>query len=112
MRRRTYKVILVVTITSMLLVGKGRSVGAQEKTPDLQMLLNLDLFGAQPAGSAVRPPPDVSTSAPAPSMLDQIRALNTMGYLRSGPGNQQPPATSPGADGPPAGYPDRGEGPP
>jgi hypothetical protein len=112
MRRRTYKVILVVTITSMLLVGKGRPVAAQEKTPDLQMLLNLDLFGAQPSGSSVGPPADGSASAPGPSMLDQIRALNKMGYLRSGPSNHQPPPPPPAAAGLPAGYPDTREGPP
>ena len=111
MMRRPYKVILVVTITSVLLVGKGRPVEAQEKTPDLQMLLNLDLFGGQPSGS-VGPPEEGGTSAAGPSMLDQIRALNTMGYLRSGPSNHQLPATPPTPDGLPSGYPEGREGPP
>ena len=112
MMRRPYKVILVVTITSVLLAGNGRPVEAQEKTPDLQMLLNLDLFGGPPSGSSVGSPTDGRTSAAGPSMLDQIRALNTMGYLRSGPSNHQLPPTSPTADGLPSGFPEGSEGPP
>ncbi len=50
---------------------------AQDKPPDLQMLLNLDLFGAHPPSGA----PNSSGGDAPTSMLDQIRALDAMGYL-------------------------------
>ena len=96
MRLSIYKVTLVMMLASMLLIGKGRRVEAEEQAPDLRMLLNLDLFGTQPTdGSA-----DAEDPGTAPSMLDQIRALNAMGDLGGAPGDQ-PPATSTGASGAP-----------
>lgn len=55
-----------------------RPAGAQEQPPDLQMLLNLDLFSSQGAADSEAP-------APGGSMLDQIQALRQMGYLQANP---------------------------
>jgi hypothetical protein len=57
------------------------------------MLLNLDLFSA--------PPPSTTGDQPAAtSMLDQIRTLNSMGYLA---GSDAGPGGAPGADEQPGG---------
>ena len=51
--------------------------------PDLKMLLDLDLFTPPAAAKAPAQGASSANSAQAapPSMLDQIRALNAMGYL-------------------------------
>lgn len=61
-----------------------RRVRAQEQAPDMQMLLNLDLFSSSGADK---------TQAPVPggSMLDQIRTLRQMGYLQGNAGAGQTP---------------------
>ena len=101
MRLSIYKVIFVMMLVSMLIVGKSRRVEAQEKAPDLRMLLNLDLFGAQPSGSNADEPSDDGNSAKGPSLLDQIRALNSMGYLGGKPGGESP-VLAPGGGAPPS----------
>lgn len=94
-----YRVISVMMLASMLIVGKSRRVDAQEKAPDLRMLLNLDLFGAQPSSSTADAPSGDGESATGPSMLDQIRALNSMGYLGGTPGGQSPSLLAPSGNG-------------
>ena len=77
----------VVTFT---VLASARYAAAQQSPPDLRMLLNLDLFSA--------PPPSASGDQPsAPSMLDQIRTLNSMGYLA---GADSSPGAEPGTAGP------------
>jgi len=103
-------VIFVMMLASMLIVGKSRWVEAQEKAPDLRMLLNLDLFGKQPSGSAAAAPSGEGDSATGPSMLDQIRALNSMGYLGGAPDGRSPTLLAPGGNGgAPQSPPDDGE---
>jgi hypothetical protein len=99
MRFSIYRVIFVMMLASMLIVGKSRRVDAQEKAPDLRMLLNLDLFGAQPSGAAADAPSGDGNSATGPSMLDQIRGLNAMGYLGGAPGSQSPTLLAPSGNG-------------
>jgi hypothetical protein len=82
----------MVVIPVMLLVGKVPHADAQEKTPDLRMLLNLDLFGDQSvANGPGQPSSQPDTGAPV-SMLDQIRALNSMGYLGNSADESSQPA--------------------
>ncbi len=110
MRFSIYRVIFVMMLASMLIVGKSRRVEAQEKAPDLRMLLNLDLFGAQPSGSAADASSGDGNSATGPSMLDQIRTLNAMGYLGGARGGQSPSLLAPaGNGGAPQSPPDDGE---
>jgi len=67
-----------------LVTGSTR-IGAQEQPspapPDLRMLLNLDLFRPHSSDAGN----DAAGQGSNNSMLDQIRALKAMGYLR---GNQ------------------------
>jgi hypothetical protein len=58
--------------------GAGRAL-AQAAPPDLRMLMNLDLFESRPSNMQGMAAP--GADAPSDSMLDQIRALNAMGYL-------------------------------
>jgi hypothetical protein len=55
-----------------------RQVRAQEQPPNLQMLLNLDLFSSSGTGDS-----GYGDSGTGGSMLDQIQALRQMGYLQS-----------------------------
>ena len=69
-------------LTAALIASASQNALAQG-APDLKMLLDLDLFTPPPSAKA---PAQGSASANAPqaappSMLDQIRALNAMGYL-------------------------------
>jgi hypothetical protein len=68
--------------TALIFPGVGRAA-AQEPPPNLRMLLNLDLFTSQPRESKGTPAPGSGDS-----MVDQIRALNALGYLRSNQNNQ------------------------
>lgn len=77
------KVAAIVLTGTMLVCGDTRRALAQDATndapPDLRMLMNLDLFEPRHTDA-------ISAAAPAAppaedSMLDQIRALNQMGYL-------------------------------
>jgi hypothetical protein len=96
MRFSICKVIVVMMVTSMLFVGKAGWAEAQEKAPDLRMLLNLDLFSTQPSGSSNSPSGSIDSSQPNLSMLDQIRALDAMGYLGGAARNQLPANLAPG----------------
>jgi hypothetical protein len=77
--KRLRKVAAIVLIGTMVVCGETRRTRAQEPPPDLHMLMNLDLFEPRhnnPQGSAA------PTTSPADdSLLDQIRALDSMGYL-------------------------------
>ncbi len=61
-----------------------RQTRAQDQPPDLQMLLDLDLFSS-PANTG-------GPAGPAAdgSMLDQIRALRQMGYLNANQDSGEP----------------------
>jgi len=63
-----------------------RQVRAQEQPPNLQMLLNLDLFSSSGTGDS-----GYGNSGAGGSMLDQIQALRQMGYLQSNRGEPFPP---------------------
>ena len=76
--RRKALAIMLLTVT--LLIVETRDAAAQDAPPDLHMLMNLDLFASHSndhngasAPAAEQPADD--------SMLEQIRALNAMGYL-------------------------------
>ena len=75
----------VIALAAAALVTSTKT-GAQEQPspapPDLRMLLNLDLFRPHPADAGSGTAGQGSND----SMLDQIRALKAMGYLR---GNQE-----------------------
>ncbi|HUY20078.1 MAG TPA: hypothetical protein VMV15_12710 [Candidatus Binataceae bacterium] len=95
--------IIAGTIVLAALTFTGiRRVQAQGQQPDLNMLLNLDLFSSSADADQAQPP------APGGSMLDQIQALRQMGYLH-GNGEDAPPPPPPGysGEGPP--YPLSGE---
>jgi len=73
--------------------GASRQAWSQTpQPPDLQMLLNLDLFAA-PAGG-----PASDDAPPGGSLLEQIRALRQMGYIPSNPDQQEPPLPPPGVE--------------
>lgn len=73
------RVILTMALAMTIsLLGSVSAAEAQQPPPDLNMLLNLDLFGAP----ASEPNPDAAS--PDASMLDQIRTLDAMGYLSDG----------------------------
>ena len=77
--KRLRKVAAIVLIGTAVVCGETRRTLAQEPPPDLHMLMNLDLFEPRhnnPDGAAA---PD--TSPTDDSLLDQIRALDSMGYL-------------------------------
>ncbi|HTW86385.1 MAG TPA: hypothetical protein VMD75_00135 [Candidatus Binataceae bacterium] len=77
---------------------------AQTQPPDLQMLLNLDLFSSSGSGNSQAP-------APGGSMLDQIQALRQMGYLQGGKQSAPPPPPdyNGGGGGPPGNGPGGGD---
>ena len=86
------------TFLTLLLSGAGLAC-AQDQPPDLHMLLNMDLFQSQ---SSAAPQAADSGSADT-SMMDQIRALKALGYLKGG--NSAAPASVPDDDiPPPPGY--------
>ncbi len=78
-----------------MLVGPERGrASAQGAAPDLRMLMNLDLFEPRAntaEGAPASAPPDAATDD---SMLDQIRTLETMGYLGNPAGAQASGAPS------------------
>jgi hypothetical protein len=76
--KRLRKVAAIVLIGTMVVCGETRRTSAQQPPPDLHMLMNLDLFEPRhnnPQGAVAAATPDDD------SMLDQIRALDKMGYL-------------------------------
>jgi len=78
--------LCVIAAAAPLLLSFAGPSRAQEQQPDLQMLLNLDLFGKAAAGQSGAG----GDSQDSQSLLDQIRTLDAMGYLNGN--NQQQPA--------------------
>jgi hypothetical protein len=79
---RTGRSLAVIALAAAALVVGSNKAGAQAQPPappDLRMLLNLDLFRPQPSDAGNGAPEQRSNA----SMLDQIRALKAMGYLRA-----------------------------
>ena len=77
--KRLRKMAAMVLIGTTVVCGETRQTRAQEAPPDLHMLMNLDLFEPRhnsPQGAAA-----TDTSPTDDSLLDQIRALDSMGYL-------------------------------
>ena len=77
--KRLRKVAAIVLIGTTVVCGETRRTWAQEPPPDLHMLMNLDLFEPRhnnPQGAAAP-----ATSPTDDSLLDQIRTLDSMGYL-------------------------------
>lgn len=88
---------MIALAIAALTMGPG-GAGAQERqppaSPDLRMLLNLDLFRPHPSDAAN----GASDTPSNGSMLDQIRTLKAMGYLRANqPANQDVAGPMPGA---------------
>jgi hypothetical protein len=76
------KVVEIMILTATLVFVENHDTAAQDDPPDFRMLMNLDLFASR--SSDVKDAPEMKgapASAPDDSMLDQIRALNAMGYL-------------------------------
>jgi hypothetical protein len=71
-----------IMLSAAMLVGTetGRT-SAQDTTPDLRMLMNLDLFEPRTNDGKGEPSPAASSAPTADSMLTQIRTLDAMGYL-------------------------------
>jgi hypothetical protein len=90
--------IIAGTIVLAALTFTGiRRVQAHGQQPDLNMLLDLDLFSPSGADPSQAP-------AQGGSMLDQIQALRQMGYLH-GNGEDAPPPPPPGYGGEGAPFP-------
>ena len=72
-----------IMLSAAMLVGiETGTISAQDTTPDLRMLMNLDLFEPSANHATGAPSPAASSSPPTDdSMLSQIRALDAMGYL-------------------------------
>lgn len=80
--RRKVAALLLIAATVVCNESGTRRAWAQEAPPDLRMLMNLDLFEPRHSGAKHAPSSDASANAPTDdSMLDQIRALDSMGYL-------------------------------
>jgi hypothetical protein len=77
--KRRRKVAAIVLMGAMVVCGETGRTSAQEAPPDLRMLMNMELF--EPRHNDAK---SVAVPAGSPtddSMLDQIRALDAMGYL-------------------------------
>jgi hypothetical protein len=92
---RTGRSLAVIALAAAALVTRSTRTGAQEQPspapPDLRMLLNLDLFTPHSSDTGN----DAAGQLSNDSMLDQIRALKAMGYLR---GKQDNSKNSPDSD--------------
>src|SRR5579863_5070052 len=78
------KAVAIMLLTVTLLIVETRDTAAQDAPPNLHMLMNLDLFASRSSdnkGTAAAAPPAND------SMLEQIRALNAMGYLGDNSGS-------------------------
>ena len=76
------KVAAIVLIATIVVCGETRRASAQtthDAPPDLRMLMNLDLF--EPRHNNAQDAPAPGASPTDDSLLDQIRALDSMGYL-------------------------------
>ncbi len=63
-------------------ITEAPQASAQDAPPSLRMLLNLDLFSSRQTDASATPGPG---GAASDSMLDQIRALDALGYLGNPP---------------------------
>jgi hypothetical protein len=80
--RSSLSLIAVTMFCSAFILISARPARAQDADPpDIRMLLNLDLFRAQPHSA---PGPQGANSESNDSTLDQIRTLNALGYLGNG----------------------------
>lgn len=79
MRRPGRKASIVMLAACTLMVGGVAA--AQESAPNLQMLLNLDLFAGNAHGG--------HRSGGDDSMVEQIRTLDALGYLRPKQNNER-----------------------
>ncbi len=79
MRRPGRKASIAVLAACALMVGGVAA--AQEPPPNLQMLLNLDLFADNARGG--------QKSGGGDSMVEQIRTLHALGHLRTKQNNQR-----------------------
>jgi hypothetical protein len=73
---RGRNLITTILIAATIIFMSSRASEAQEQSPSPRMLLNLDLFTAQPGGHQPGPANDDTGST-----LEQLRALRSMGYL-------------------------------
>jgi hypothetical protein len=71
--------MVVLLLLGALVLGGVVMALAQGGPPDLRMLMNLDLF--QPRNNNGKGTPAAASSPSDDSMLDQIRTLDSMGYL-------------------------------
>lgn len=86
LRRKMISIMLFASTLLSIEIWQTAAQDSQSNPPDLRMLMNLDLFEShpnQPNGGLAPPQND--------SMLDQIRALNAMGYLGNHGDNPNPP---------------------
>ena len=67
-----------VFCTALILISVRPARAQDADPPDIRMLLNLDLFRSQPHSAAGT---QGANSESNDSTLDQIRALNALGYL-------------------------------
>jgi hypothetical protein len=86
---------IAVGLVAVVIVGATASLAqAQQGQPNLRMLLNLDLFAANPSSS----PGENGGGDPGNngSMLEQIQTLQALGLLRGkGGGGAEPPGPPP-----------------
>jgi hypothetical protein len=105
MPRQGRNVATFMLLVTALIFPRVGSAAAQDQPPNLRMLLNLDLFAAHPPNT---------NGAQAPgnddSMVDQIRTLNALGYLRAKPNPDAPAAQNAVVNGPPPADPPTGSG--
>jgi hypothetical protein len=73
---RGRNLITTILLAAAILLISSRASEAQDQTPPPSMLLNLDLFTAQPGDRHT----GQATGGPE-STLEQLRALRSMGYL-------------------------------
>jgi hypothetical protein len=73
---RGRNLITTILLAATIIFMSSRACEAQEQSPSPRMLLNLDLFTAQPGGHQPGPAGDDNGST-----LEQLRALRSMGYL-------------------------------
>ncbi len=81
------KVVAIMILTTTLIIVETHQASAQDAPPDLNMLMNLDLFASRSKARNDAPgtgtPGIADAAAPGAddSMFAQIRALSAMGYL-------------------------------
>jgi hypothetical protein len=77
--KRRRKVAAIVLIGTMVVCGETGRTSAQDAPPDLRMLMNMELF--EPRHNDPKSAAAPAASPSDDSMLEQIRALDAMGYL-------------------------------